>query len=222
MKGSGPFRLWRMLLLAQIREQPTRFAVTVLAVALGVALGSSVYLVNTSALNEFGLATKRLVGEADIVIRGPREGFAEQVFADLARNASVRAASPVLELDVALSGRNDTLRVLGLDPFQAAELQPALIGEIGDGVFQLFDPDTIYLSSAAAQALQLRRGDRLEAHHVSPFLLRLRVHQQLPVPPRASSSPCSARCSAARSERACCLDQCSSSASWRSRGRSTT
>jgi putative ABC transport system permease protein len=150
-----------MLLLAQIREQPTRFAVTVLAVALGVALGASVYLVNTSALNEFGLATKRLVGEADIVIRGPREGFAEQVFAGLARNASVRAASPVLELDVALAGRNDTLRVLGLDPFQAAELQPALIGEIGDGVFQLFDPDTIYLSSAAAQALQLRRGDRL-------------------------------------------------------------
>ena len=161
MKGSGSFRLWRMMLLAQIREQPTRFAVTVLALALGVALGSSVYLVNTSALNEFGLATKRLVGEADIVIRGPREGFAEQVFADLARNAAVRAASPVLELDVALSGRNDTLRVLGLDPFQAAELQPTLIAEIGDGVFQLFDPDTIYLSSAAAQALQLRRGDRL-------------------------------------------------------------
>ncbi len=161
MKRSGSFRLWRMLLLAQIREQPTRFAVTVLAVALGVALGSSVYLVNTAALNEFGLATKRLVGEADIVIRGPHEGFAEQVFADLARNASVRTASPVLELDVALSGRNDTLRVLGLDPFQAAELQPALIGAIGDGVFQLFDPDTIYLSGAAAQALKLRRGDRL-------------------------------------------------------------
>jgi putative ABC transport system permease protein len=149
------------LLLAQVREQPTRFVVTVLALALGVALGSSVYLVNTSALNEFGLATKRLVGEADIVIRGPREGFAEQVFVELARNASVHAASPVLELDVALSGRNDTLKVLGVDPFEAAELQPALIGEIGDGVFQLFDPDTIYLSSAAAQALKLRRGDRL-------------------------------------------------------------
>jgi putative ABC transport system permease protein len=158
---TGSFSLWRMLLLAQIREQPARFAVTVLALALGVALGSSVYLVNTSALNEFGLATKRLVGEADIVIRGPREGFAEQVFVDLARNASVSALSPVLEFDVALSGRNDTLKVLGLDPFQAAELQPTLIGNIGDGVFQLFAPDAIYLSSAAALALKLGRGDRL-------------------------------------------------------------
>ncbi|HTC38145.1 MAG TPA: hypothetical protein VK693_04290, partial [Steroidobacteraceae bacterium] len=128
MNDTGSFSLWRILLLAQLREQPTRFLVTVLALALGVALGSSVFLVNTSALNEFGLATKRLVGEADIVIRGPREGFAEQVFVDLAHNASISALSPVLELEVALSGRNDTLKVLGLDPFQAAALQPTLIG----------------------------------------------------------------------------------------------
>ena len=161
MNPTGSFSLWRILLVAQLREQPMRFLVTVLALALGVALGSSVFLVNTSALNEFGLATKRLVGEADIVIRGPREGFAEQVFVDLTRNASVSALSPVLELEVALAGRNDTLKVLGLDPFQAAALQPALIGDIGDGVFQLFNPDAIYLSSAAAQALKLKRGDPL-------------------------------------------------------------
>ncbi len=159
--STGSFSLWRLLLLAQLREQPMRFLVTVLALALGVALGSSVYLVNTSALNEFGLATKRLVGEADIVVRGPREGFAEQVFVDLARNPSVSALSPVLELEVALAGRNGTLKVLGLDPFQAAALQPALMGDLGDGVFQLFAPDGIYLSSAAAQALRVHRGDPL-------------------------------------------------------------
>ena len=78
VNANGSFRLWRVLLLAQLREQPMRFLVTMLALALGVALGASVYLVNTSALNEFGLATKRMVGEADIVIRGPREGFSEQ------------------------------------------------------------------------------------------------------------------------------------------------
>ena len=113
MNATGSFSLWRILLLAQLREQPTRFLVTVFALALGVALGSSVFLVNTSALNEFGLATKRLVGEADIVIRGPHEGFAEQVFVDLAHNASVSALSPVLELEVALSANMPrTRRVL--------------------------------------------------------------------------------------------------------------
>jgi putative ABC transport system permease protein len=151
--------IWRLLLRAQIREQPVRFAITVLALAAGVALGSAVYLVNTSALNEFGLATKRLVGEADIVIRGPRDGFPEKIFVDLGHEPAVSALSPVLELDAALSDRNDTLKILGLDPFRAAALQPALIGDIGDGVFKLFEPDAIFLSSAAAQALKLKRGD---------------------------------------------------------------
>ena len=160
--GAGSVKIWLILLMAQIREQPARFFTTVVALALGVALGSSVYLVNTAALNEFGLATKRLVGEADIVIRGPREGFSENVFVDLARNPAVSALSPLLELEVAMAGRTDTLKVLGLDPFRAAVLQPAIIGEIGEGVFQLFSSDAIYLSSAAAQRLRLQRGDVLQ------------------------------------------------------------
>src|ERR1700730_9609979 len=155
----GAFTIWRVLLLAQLRESPARLLVTVLAIALGVALGAAVYLVNSAALNEFGLATKRLVGEADVVVRGPREGFPEQLFARLARDAAVSEASPVLELDVALPGRRDTLKVLGVDPFRAAALQPALMGDVGEGLFALFEPDGIYLSSSAAQQLQLRGGD---------------------------------------------------------------
>jgi putative ABC transport system permease protein len=154
-------RIWLILLAAQLREQPARLAITVLAIALGVSLGSSVYLVNASALNEFGLATKRLVGEADIVIRGPRDGFGEQLFPELAGNPAVSALSPVLELEVALADRKDTLKLLGLDPFRAASLQPAIIGDIGEGVFQLFEPDSVYLSSSAARELRLRRGDPL-------------------------------------------------------------
>jgi len=153
--------VWRILMMAQVREHPARLLVTVLAVALGVALGASVYLVNSAALNEFGLATKRLVGEADIVVRGPREGFAENVFTKLAREPSVAAASPILELQVALPGAHDTLKVLGLDPFRAASLQPALIGDIGGRMVDLFQPNTIFLSSRAAQELHRRRGDML-------------------------------------------------------------
>ena len=158
----GAFTIWRALFLAQLRESPARLSVTVLAIALGVALGAAVYLVNSAALNEFGLATKRLVGEADVVVRGPREGFSEQLFTRLARDAAVTVASPVLELDVALPGRHDALKVLGIDPFRAATLQPALIGDIGGGLFALFQPDSIYLSSSAAQDLKLRRGDLLQ------------------------------------------------------------
>ena len=155
------FTAWRVLLLSQLRESPARLAVTVVAIALGVALGAAVYLVNNAALNEFGLATKRLVGEADVVVRGPHEGFSEQLFARLATDPAVSVASPVLELDVAVPGRRDTLKVLGVDPFLAATLQPALIGDVGGSLFALFRPDSIYLSSSAAQELQLRSGDVL-------------------------------------------------------------
>ncbi len=161
-QSGGSFTIWRILLLSQLREQPARLSVTVLAIALGVALGAAVYLVNTAALNEFGLATKRLVGEADVVVRGPREGFEEGLFTELARDPAVGVASPVLELEAALPGRRETLKVLGLDPFRAAALQAALIGDLAGSVFDLFRVDGIFLSSSAAQQLHLERGDSLQ------------------------------------------------------------
>ena len=153
--------IWRVLLLSQWREQPVRLSVTVLAIALGVALGAAVHLINAVALGEFSAAAKRLVGEPDLVVRGPREGFKEDLFVTLARDPAVHLASPVLELEVALPGQRDTLKVLGLDPFRAAALQPALIGDMAGGVFDLLRPDGIYLSASAAQRLHLKRGDQL-------------------------------------------------------------
>jgi putative ABC transport system permease protein len=150
-----------VLLLSQLREQPARLSVTVLAIALGVALGAAVYLVNSAALNEFGLATKRLVGEADIVVRGPREGFPDALFVELVRDPSVRMASPVLELELALPGRRDNLKLLGLDPFRAATLQPALIAEIERRALELFQTDAVILSAQAARDLGVARGGEL-------------------------------------------------------------
>jgi putative ABC transport system permease protein len=148
----------RALLRSQLREQPLRLAVTVLAVALGVALGSAVYLVNTAALNDFTLAAKRLVGDSDVVIRGPREGFPDALFVELARDPKVRLASPVLELEAAIPGRHEPLKILGLDPFRAAAMQPALIGDLESKAVELFPPDAILLSASAAQDLGLKTG----------------------------------------------------------------
>jgi len=150
------------LLLSQLREQPGRLLTTVIAIALGVALAASVYLVNVAALGEFTQATKRLVGEAGIVVRGPREGFAEDLFVRLARDPRIAIASPVLELDAALPGRRDPLKILGLDPLRAGALQPALIGDIGANLLEFLGGDGLYLSAAAAQDLGLHRGDTLQ------------------------------------------------------------
>jgi putative ABC transport system permease protein len=149
---------WQVLTRSQLREQPLRVLATIVAIALGVALGSAVYLINTAALGEFDLATRRLIGSADLVVRGSPQGFDESLFVQLVRDPQVALASPVLELELTLPGDNAPLKVLGVDSFRASALQPQLMGELGGNATQLFAPDSIVLTRAAAQQLQLVRG----------------------------------------------------------------
>src|SRR5271155_4968605 len=136
----GTWVAWRVLSSSQLREQPLRVLATIVAIALGVALGSAVYLINTAALSEFDLATRRLIGSADLVVRGPPQGFDQALFTSLTRNPAVAIASPVLELELTLPGDASPLKVLGVDSFRAAALQPQLMGELGGDVTRLFEP----------------------------------------------------------------------------------
>jgi putative ABC transport system permease protein len=149
---------------AALRDHPGRFALAVLGIALGVALGVAVHLVNTSALNEFSLAVHHLSGEADLVVRGPRGGFDESVYAQLARLPQVQAASPALEMETQLAGRRETLKILGVDPFRSAQVQPELLAGAQDRIVELFDADALLLSPAAADWLGLKTGDALRVH----------------------------------------------------------
>jgi putative ABC transport system permease protein len=160
-EARGAWIAWRTFAQAQLREHRLQLLATVTAIALGVALGVAVYLVNSAALEQFDQATRRLVGSADIVVRGPPEGFDESLLVALAQQPAVAAASPVLELELTRPGHNPPLKLLALDPFRAATLQPQLMAEIGAEVTRLFAPDTIILSRAAAAELQLQRGDEL-------------------------------------------------------------
>ena len=157
--GSGI--AWR-LALAQWRQQPLRMLVTVLTLACGVALFSAIWLVNDAALYEFDRAARTLTGTADVMLRGPRGGFPERLYVELARHPGVSRASPVIEMDVTLPGQRGTLRVLGIDPFRASTLQPALTGEFAGRLAELFRADGIFLSVAAAQQLGVARGGRFE------------------------------------------------------------
>ena len=149
------------LFLAPLAQHKGRLAVSVLAIALGVALGYAVQLINAVALNELSQAVRSLAGEADLEIRGPRAGFDEALYPRIARLAQVAVASPVLEVDAKLPGRREPLRVLGVDAFRAAQVQPGLIGSAPSDLLELLRPDALFLSPAAADWLDLKAGDRL-------------------------------------------------------------
>jgi putative ABC transport system permease protein len=147
--------MWRHLLklsLAEWRHHPWRHGVALLAVALGVALASSVQMINESALAEFSQAVRSVNGQPDaVLVSVGREGFDDDVYALLALDESVTLASPVLEIDslgrrdggISGSGadrsdRSDSdsagppgprvaLRILGVDGLKVAGIAPGLL-----------------------------------------------------------------------------------------------
>src|SRR5437773_2270960 len=164
----------RSLLLAPLSQHTGRLALSVLAIALGVALGYAVQLINHAAISEFAAAVQTLSGEADLAVRGPRAGFDESLYPRLARLPEVAVASPVLEVEVRLPGRRETLRILGLDLFRAARIQPFLAAGDGGERLDFLRPDRIFLSAAASESLGLKKGDALSVQ-VGLSVLSLQV-----------------------------------------------
>src|SRR5205814_2904219 len=86
----------RSLLLAPLAQHKGRLALSVLAIALGVALGYAVQLINQAAINEFAAAVQTLSGEADLAVRGSRTGFDESLYPRIARLPEVAVASSLI------------------------------------------------------------------------------------------------------------------------------
>ncbi|MFN7085293.1 MAG: FtsX-like permease family protein [Burkholderiales bacterium] len=162
-----------------LRDNAGRFALALLGIALGTALGVAVHLVNASALDEFGSAVRSLTGEADLVVRGPRAGFSEDLYPQLARLPQVAMTSPALEIEVAVAKHRATLKIVGLDPFRAAQVQPALLAEREENFADLFHPDALLLSHAAADWLGVTTGDTLRIY-VGTASVELKVIGLLP------------------------------------------
>jgi putative ABC transport system permease protein len=113
------------------RQHRLRALVQVLAIAVGVALGYAVHLINTSALAEFASAVRAVTGQADASITATREGFDESVFERVAAHPAVELASASLEVEVPVldagAGRTPLLPIVGIDVFRAAALAATLL-----------------------------------------------------------------------------------------------
>lgn len=154
------FSVIRAVIIAPLAQNRLRSLLSVCAIALGVALGVSINLINASAVAEFSRAMQTVSGEADLVVRGPQHGFDESLFPSIARLPEVALAGPAIELEARLRGRRDWITVLGIDPFQSTRLQPAL--SAGTGERNLLEPDTVMVSPDVAQRLDLKQGGKLE------------------------------------------------------------
>jgi putative ABC transport system permease protein len=147
------------------RAHPSRVAVAALAIAVGVALGFAVHLINASALNEFAQAVRTVNGDADLQVRsGGPEGFGEGLYPRLARIPGVAVASPVVELPASADAAAPvSMTLLGLDILRAAAATPSLVGRpsASSSAAAAFDETALFLSPAALEALGKRPGERV-------------------------------------------------------------
>ena len=164
--------LLRHVFLGSLWRRRLATSLSLLAIALGVALGLAVQLIHAAALDEFGRGLRLISGEADLQVVGPQSGFDDALYPLLAQRPEVAEASPVLEMEARLPDRATTLRILGIDLFRAARLTPSLLplgegrsGEAtpdqaaptarGDVRLEALQPDALFLSPAAATQLAL-------------------------------------------------------------------
>src|SRR2546422_5608972 len=93
----------RLLLLGSHHPRG-RALLSVLGIALGVALGYGVYLVNRAAVDELAAAGRGPAGEAGPGGRAGRSGFPESLYPAIAQVPRGALGRPRLELDARLAG----------------------------------------------------------------------------------------------------------------------
>jgi putative ABC transport system permease protein len=126
-----------------------RLLLSVAGIALGVALGFAVHLINRAAVEELTAGIRSLSGAADLEVRGGRAGFPEALYAQIARVPGIAVASPVLEADAGIAGTGRSIHLIGLDPLRAGLIQPGLFADDPERRFRVLQPDTVFVSASA-------------------------------------------------------------------------
>ena len=161
------------LLVGEWRAHPVRMGLAVLAIAVGVALGFAVHLVNSAALASFGRAVASVQGRADVAVRSrSAAGLDEGLYPRLARLPHVAAISPVVELPASWgrlarpgsAAKGGRFTLIGIDPLRAAAVTPGLVGlpaagQGGVGSRPQWHGNQVWLSPALLRAAGVRPGE---------------------------------------------------------------
>ena len=163
------------LVAGEWRTHPARLAATALAIAVGVALGYAVHLVNGSATGAFGGAIASITGDADLSITpAATGGLDERLYPRVLAVDGVTDASPAIELPARIGSRAVTL--VGIDPLRAGRVTPRLVGRPAPGVLgdALFAADTAFVSAAtglrAGETVTIAAGGRRAGFRVAGSL----------------------------------------------------
>ncbi len=146
-------KLFRELILRPLRRDPVRTLLTLLSIALGVAVVIAIELSGDAATGSFESSLTTLVGKVDYEITA-NGGVDERYLAKLAALPVNVRFSPVIEQPVMIPGKG-SVTLYGIDTIANADEDGAT-----------FDPARLETSAAIssdlAERLHLRKGDSLQ------------------------------------------------------------
>lgn len=150
----------------QWRQHKLRTGLTLLGIALGVAVYFAVRTANVTLLSSLTMTIEKLAGKATLQIVGGEAGFPEIIWETVKDTPGVRVAQPIIEViaNTAFPDEN-TLMVVGVDMLGDGELREYQFDETGsemdDPLVALAQPDSILIARAFADKHSLQQGDRL-------------------------------------------------------------
>lgn len=173
--------VWRWITLRHLFHEGGRTFLTLLGVALGVAVFVSIRLANHSAMAAFSQTVDAVAGKANLQVVGDSGGFDERVFPKIRETTGVTAAAPVVQVyalaDIGAAPKltrnlnrgegtyTETLLVLGVDlfserPFKRFEA-PRSEARVSAVPF-LTDPSAVAITRTFAERSRLQEGSPLK------------------------------------------------------------
>lgn len=147
-------------------RHPWALGLALLGIALGVGMATAIDLAIASSRRAFGESLAGVTGRATHQIVAGPSGIADAEFARLRTELAPLPLAPVVESVVALADRpGRVLRLTGIDPLSEPPFRPYL-GRLTGGDTEalaalMTRPGTVALERGAAEALEVRVGDRL-------------------------------------------------------------
>lgn len=150
----------------QWRQHKLRTALTLLGIALGVAVYFAVRTANVTLLSSLTTTIEKLAGKATLQVVGGEAGFPEAVWETVKDTPGVRVAQPIIEVIANTAFPDEgTLMVVGVDMLGDRELREYQFDEAGsemdDPLIALAQPDSILIARAFADKHNLQQGDKL-------------------------------------------------------------
>jgi putative ABC transport system permease protein len=161
------FHLIRLLAWRTLTRDPVRSLITVLGVALGVAVVLAIRLANDGVLQSFRNSLDHVAGKSRLQVSGGEIGFDETLFPMIAQTPGVVRAVPVVQAVTPVAGLpGEVLLVLGVDVLADASVREytGLTEELSDPLQVLTESRAILLTERFGHAHGLRLDETIRLH----------------------------------------------------------